>query len=63
MGQQLPTLGYGPGGSIAHIVLLGFTTGAGTPPDEPDYASGVSPRIGIGLDGISTAPVLGLEIY
>jgi hypothetical protein len=26
--QQLPTLGYGPGGSIAQIVLLGFTPSA-----------------------------------
>ena len=24
MGQQLPTLGYGPGGSIAQVILLGF---------------------------------------
>jgi hypothetical protein len=29
--QQIPTLGYGPGGSIAFIVRLGFG-GAAAPP-------------------------------
>lgn len=49
MAQQLPTLGYGPGGSVGQIVLFGFGAGADEPtPDVTAYtvAGPTSGRVG-----------------
>jgi hypothetical protein len=60
--QQLPTLGYGPGGSVAYVVLLGFNPAPVAAHVGPTLFASTAERDGID-PGASTAVRDGVDPY